>query len=390
MSKYGLLNDAPAAVPMTRGAAVRAVQNAFIAFSVVGVAALTITMGVVFTTSVSPVFDSVRINGILQLASGNLTLDRVVTRNATVENLFYDNNFRRNHTLTTSAHAAATKAIQGVVLDDVLDFPSNVVNYTRTEQEEYRKYFLGGLTGLLGEPVGYKVALNNASPSTPALGYTAPQFGQILKGMMIQNTSAVVRLDYQPVSYVECEIFLRVSNVAINDATTFTDIMNNVDAVFPGIEFPDVFLASLVKTAASPAGGKNLLTALNAAARLFVMGDPIPVTGTRTIPDWVSFLGAAQNVTQHIHRPTGNTTTNADATVPLNGVNFLLDYIRTYGYRMKPGDIIASGTVVGVRQMFPTDTGVTCVYPLLDPGNPALVLQTLVHYTQGTGIAQRQ
>ena len=384
MSYSQLMEPGRSATRALSRSTTRMIQNAALAFAVTSVLAMIVIVPVLYSTEASPSFGSVRITGLLQLVSGNLTI-----QNMNTSNLYYDNTFRRNHTLTTSAHAAATKAIQGIVLHDSLDFPPNIASYTRTEQEEYRRYFLGGLTGLLGEPIGYKVALNNASPLTPALGYTEPQFGQILKSMMLQNTSAVVRLDYQPVSYVECEIFMRVSNVAINDAVNFTQIMENVDAVFPGIEFPDVFLESLVKTAAVPGGGKNLLTALNAAARLFVAGDPIPVPGPRTIPQWVSLLGVAQNVTQRIHRPAGNTTTNADATIPLNGVTFLLNYMRTYGYRMKVGDIIASGTVVGVRQMFPTDTGVTCFYPTLDPGNALLQLQTLVHQQNGSGIAQR-
>ena len=382
---YNLFSDTGrTAARVASRATTKLIQNVALAFAVVGVLSLIIVVPVLFTTEASPSFGNVRISGLLQLVTGNMTLQNINT-----SNIYYDNTFRRNHTLTTSAHAAATKAIQGIVVHDTLDFPANIATYTRTEQEEYRRYFLGGLTGLLGEPIGYKVALNNASPMTPALGYTEPQFGQILKSMMIQNTSAIVRLDYQPVSYVECEVFFRVSNAAINDAVNFTQIMENVDAVFPGIEFPDVFLESLVKTAAVPGGGKNLLTALNGAARLFVSGDAIPVPGARTIPQWVSLLGVAQNVTQRIHRPTGNTTTNADATIPLNGVTFLLNYMRTYGYRMKPGDIIASGTVVGVRQVFPTDTGVTCFYPTLDSGNALLQLQSLIHTQSGSGIAQR-
>lgn len=382
---YEMLNPPTrTATKVISRATARMVQNAFIAFCTIACVGLIITVPVIMTTDANPTFGSLTVNGLLRLVSGNLTLSNLFVGNITVDNVI-----RRNHTLTTSAYTASTKAIQGLVVDDNLDFPTDVMNYTRTEQEEYRKYFLGGLTGLLGEPVGYKVALNNASPLTPALGYTEPQFGQILKSMLIQNTSAVVRLDYQPVSYVECEIFFRVSNIAINDAANFTQIMENVDAVYPGIEFPDVFLSALPKTAASAAGGKNLLTALNAAARLFVMGDEIPVPGPRTISQWVSLLGVAQNVTQRIHRPAGNTSTPADATVPLNGINFLLNYIRTYGYRMKVGDIIASGTVVGVRQVFPTDTGVTCFYPTLDPAIPTLQLQTLFHIKNGTGIAQR-
>jgi hypothetical protein len=109
----------------------RMVQNVALAFAVTGVLAMIVVVPVLYSTEASPSFGSVRISGLLQLVTGNLTL-----QNMNTSNIYYDNTFRRNHTLTTSAHAAATKAIQGIVLHDSLDFPANIATYTRTEQEE--------------------------------------------------------------------------------------------------------------------------------------------------------------------------------------------------------------------------------------------------------------
>lgn len=88
--------------------------------------------------------------------------------------------------------------------------------------------------------------------------------------MLLPNSSTVdTAFGAQP--RFEADLLVRVSSVAINRALTLEEVVASIDQVIPFIELPDL----VVET---PQGlNAESLAAINAGARLGVMGDAITV-----------------------------------------------------------------------------------------------------------------
>ena len=176
----------------------------------------------------------------------------------------------------------------------VSDFPSNVASWTIARYEEYRKMLASYMSGKFGPVIGWKSALSTATVGTPALGYTEPGYGQILQTMnLVGDNKNVNFAEYALSPFYELEVVMRVGSGLINAALTKTDIVNSIDAVALGFEYPAVgSTAGISFVFGSGIGGNNLLRPLNALSRLYQTGSWIDVPGTRLVGDWETVLSA--------------------------------------------------------------------------------------------------
>jgi hypothetical protein len=150
--------------------------------------------------------------------------------------------------IPTSALVTSIKALNRLPIDPVKDFPEGVASFTARQQEEYREEFTRNIACVLGNPVGWKLALSTASKQTPTLGYTEPIIGQLLNNMIICEANPVVFSNYATLPIHEVDLCFIVSNSAINQATTPQEILANIDAIIPCFELAAGFLVSCLIT----------------------------------------------------------------------------------------------------------------------------------------------
>jgi 2-keto-4-pentenoate hydratase len=213
-----------------------------------------------------------------------------------------------------------------------------------------------------GKVAGYKAALTN--PAVQAkFGVKEPLRGVLLAGMLLPGGSEVdAAFGAAPLS--EGDLLVRVRSSAINEAKNHAECLDALDAVIPFIELPDLVYAKSV-TVDGPA-----LAAIDAGARLGVVGDPIPLAAGE---DWEKRLaefkldildaegkvlatGFGQNLLGH----------------PLDAVLWLRDAVRASGRALVPGDVLSLGTVTKLMPVAP-DTAVRARYTGLDPRGPVEV-----------------
>lgn len=249
----------------------------------------------------------------------------------------------------------------------VSDFPSNVASWTIARYEEYRKMLASYMSGKFGPVIGWKSALSTATVGTPALGYTEPGYGQILQTMnLVGDNKNVNFAEYALSPFYELEVVMRVGSGLINAALTKTDIVNSIDAVALGFEYPAVgSTAGISFVFGSGIGGNNLLRPLNALSRLYQTGSWIDVPGTRLVGDWETVL-SAPTATSTAFKPAGNVVKNSVGD-SLQWALDMVNWLRNNGYNLNVGDILFTGTLVGVNAIDGTETLITGTSPNLSP-----------------------
>lgn len=273
--------------------------------------------------------------------------------------------------IATSARVVAIKALNRMPVDPNKDFPRTIAQFTDNQRELYRQEFAKNIACVFGCPVGWKLALGTASPTTPALGYTKPCIGQLFSRMNINSSEARVTSQYAIGATHETDLIFRVSNEAINNATTASDIIQNIDAIIPYIELPALYVQTLAELSgpAAPFFGNGLLTPLNGATRLGLLGTPIPVPGTRTIDQWTAVLSRVTGTEETI-------TSNGTITRPFNQSNFitfaltLIRLLHENGITVKKGDLLSLGNLTGVNLFQPNELELKSTYNDIDPNGP--------------------
>lgn len=286
-------------------------------------------------------------------------------------------------TIKTSALVVALKALNKMPIDPDKDFPPGIATFTDGQREEYRREFAKNISCVFGCPVGWKLALSAASPTNPVLGYTEPSIGQLFAKMNICSSEVRIRNDFAVGAAHEVDCIIRVSNEAINSATTPEQIIENIDAVFPYLELPALYVETLAQLAGpgAPFFGNSLLTPLNGVARLGVLGKAIPVPGSRTTAKWIQTLMLVTG-TETI------TTTNGPISRPFNNANYiefaltLIRLLNKNGIRVKKGDLLSLGNLTGVNLFNPDELEIEATYTNLDPQGP-VAMKIIVDNSNG-------
>ena len=220
--------------------------------------------------------------------------------------------------------------------------------------------FVSRIEAVYGPPIGYKAGLTSP-PAQKKFGVTHPLLGVLLKKMIIRKPSLVMDAKFGVLPLTEGDLVVRVGNENINEAKTNTEILTDLDAVFPFIELPDLFYKKGTKLN-GPA-----LAAINVAARYGLLGNPIPL---RPTPEWMARLKTFK--LEILNKDGKVLATGKGSNLlgdPLNVVKWIRDELKKQGKKLKKGDLLSLGTIT---KLMPAKPGVTirARYTGLDPKGP--------------------
>jgi 2-keto-4-pentenoate hydratase len=236
---------------------------------------------------------------------------------------------------------------------------TNPAGLTAAQGECSRDKFNRMLRTALGEPVGYKAGLTNPAVQQ-RFKHNAPVRG-ILYGPMLLDNGATVAAGFGARPLFEADLLVRVSDSAINRATTPAEVLGGIDQVIPFIELPDL---TVVEPAALDGAG---IIAINVGARLGVLGTPIAVT-----PD-SSLIDALQNM-QVVVRGNGAELDHGRGSDvlehPLNAVVWLVSDLARAGLGLRPGDLVSLGSF---SRLLPPEPGLAVEAQYVGlPGDPVV------------------
>ena len=211
-----------------------------------------------------------------------------------------------------------------------------------------------------GRVVGYKAGLTNPAMQK-RINYPAPVRGTLFEQMILRDNAEVpVNWGARPV--FEADLVVEVRDAGLHEAKTPLEVLRHVTAIYPFIELPD-----LAYQDPSKLGGPALVYA-NVAARLGVLGAPMPATADPRLSD------ALRDMTVRLLDDTGKELDAGKGSVilehPLNSVIWLVADLKKAGITVKPGDLLSLGSF---SRLLPPQPGrtVRAVYEGL-PGNPSV------------------
>lgn len=225
-----------------------------------------------------------------------------------------------------------------------------------------RQRFTDRLDLHLGRVVGYKAALTSAALQK-RFNAAAPVRGTLFERMIVED-GASVPANFGARPMFEADLVVVVRDSGIHGALTPHDVMEHVSAIRPFIELPDLVIQDPSKFDA------GVLATINAAARLGVVGAPIPVNGPNP-----ALADALRDMTVRlVDADTGATLDSGKGSGtldhPFNAVMWLASDLRRAGITLKPGDMLSVGSFT---KLVPPRPGmnVKAVYEGL-PGNPSV------------------
>ena len=222
-----------------------------------------------------------------------------------------------------------------------------------------RAKFNALLAKQLGQPVGYKAGLTNPAVQQ-RFNADAPVWGALYKPMLLAE-GAKVDAAFGARALYEADLLVRVSDLAINRATTAEQVLVAIDQVIPFIELPD-----LVVDAPSKLTGAAI-TAINVGARLGVVGTPIPAQYTTEFSQRLRDMEVVVKADGlEVDRGMGFDVLGH----PLNAVVGLVRDLARSGQALKVGDLVSLGSF---SKLMPPKPGllVEVIYQGL-PGTPII------------------
>jgi 2-keto-4-pentenoate hydratase len=202
------------------------------------------------------------------------------------------------------------------------------------EARRVQKEFVAILTPKLGERVGFKVGLTSKAVQE-SVGASNPVRGVLLREMML-NDGAKVPANFGARPIWEPDLIVVVKDAGINEAKTLREVASHLNEVVAFIELPDRIVAETEKV------DGNLITAINASARLGVLGQ------RRKIDPTPEFVTALENLTVSATDEKGAELAKAkgDALLghPLNPVLWLINDLAASDEKLKAGDLISLGS----------------------------------------------
>jgi 2-keto-4-pentenoate hydratase len=216
--------------------------------------------------------------------------------------------------------------------------PGFGTNFDLAEALLAQKTFVKALEPRLGRPVGHKVALVNRE-AQERFGVRAPVSGVLLEKMLLTD-DAEVPADFGPRPLVEADLIAVVKDARINRATTPLEAARSLKELVAFIELPDAILATN-----APLTGP-VFVALNAGARLGVLGGRAPVEATPAFVDALEKLKVTMiDDTGVVH---GQVQGGAILDHPFNAVLWLVEDLKKTGGKLKAGDLISLGSLKAV------------------------------------------
>lgn len=187
----------------------------------------------------------------------------------------------------------------------------------------------------LGGVVGYKAGLTNPAVQK-RFGYDKPVRGTLYAGMIL-SSPARVPAAYGARPVYEGDMVAVVGDAArLMAAKTPLEALQALKEIRPFIELPDLVFDPQVKL-----DGPQLL-AVNVAARLGVLGDPIPLPGTAE-----SVMKLAEMKVEVVDQTGAVLGGGKGSDVldnPLNAVLWIAESLQAEGKALKTGDLLSLGS----------------------------------------------
>ena len=197
-----------------------------------------------------------------------------------------------------------------------------------------QREFVARLTPKLGRRIGFKVGLTSKAVQE-SVGASSPVRGVLLKDMLLKD-GAEVSATFGARPIWEPDLIVTVKDAGLNDARTPLEVARHLSEIVAFIELPDRTVAESEKT------DGNLLTAVNAGARLGILGPRVKIEPTP------AFLTALEKMTVTATEQTGAELAKAtgDALLghPLNPVLWLIEDLAATGEKLNAGDLISLGS----------------------------------------------
>lgn len=238
---------------------------------------------------------------------------------------------------------------------------ANLEGLSAADGECTRAKFNRLLSGHFGAPVGYKAGLTNPAVQK-RFNHDSPVWG-VLYAPMLLASGATVDAAFGARPLFEADLLVRVSDAAINRATTPDEVLAAIDQVIPFIELPDMVVLAPPKLSGAA------INAINVGARLGVTGTPIPVQRSAAFADALrDMVVVVRGDGAELDRGKGSDVLGH----PLAAVAWLVADLARDGRALKVGDLVSLGSF---SKLLPPKPGlaVEVEYSGL-PGNPKVTV----------------
>jgi len=208
------------------------------------------------------------------------------------------------------------------------------------------------LAASLGPVVGHKAGLTSKA-TQERFGVGEPVRGVLLRDTLLDD-GATVPAGFGARPLFEADLILVVASDAVNDATTPAEALSHISEIRPFIELPDLAVAKEVTL-----DGK-LITAINVAARLGIVGEPVDV--------YPGVLEMLAGMTVKVVDGEGTELASTPGSAVLgNPVESVLWLVRN-GVKLKAGDMVSVGSI---GPLLPPKPGMEVTVRYLGlPGDP--------------------
>lgn len=278
------------------------------------------------------------------------------------------------------ARVVAVKFLNLVPIHVVNDFPPGGVQSMSTAQKEmFRAAMSQELSKCLGCHVGWKWGLASATPSTPGLGYTAPQYGEILKNTIIVGEQANIPWNFALTGVFETDLLCVVDGPLINAlhaGSTPLDVANCIIGIYPAVELAAIGTALVLNPAGNadltqafgPAsGGQGILEVTNIAGRAWLRARKMAkVPGKyRSLADWVNVLEGGVVVTDQLVRgvnPITDLSMVPRAPKHLTALKAMVLRIKSQGHYIEDCELMSPGSAIGLRVLNSSESAAGSYY----------------------------
>jgi 2-oxo-hept-3-ene-1,7-dioate hydratase len=180
---------------------------------------------------------------------------------------------------------------------------------------------------------GYKVV--GLDPVNAALpGVDRRMVGMMYVSMFLAD-GAILPLESAEMIIVEPDFIVSVADEGINDATTLEEVVAHLDRVY-------AFIETIAPTYVNNPPNPYLMQASNLMARWGVLGESVAVSPT------AEFIRSLETMTVTFRDGDGNVLAEEPGSYlggnPLNGVLVVIEELKRRGERLRPGDLISSGS----------------------------------------------
>ncbi|MDJ0843229.1 2-keto-4-pentenoate hydratase [Crocosphaera sp.] len=225
-----------------------------------------------------------------------------------------------------------------------------VFDYHLTSEEAriVQQKLINILTSSQGELIGYKAALTNQK-AQENFNVSQPLLGVLLENTLLPS-GVKVPANFGAKTMIEGDLMVRVSSEKINQVTTPEETRQYLDAVIPFLELPDLVYDRNV------AVNGEMLIAINAGARLGVVGKVIPLVGKKMSKNKLKDISVT--LVDESGKIIAQGNSNALLGDPLNVVFWIKEQLQSQGKTLKKGDLLSLGSMT---PLIPVEAGKTMI-----------------------------